>query len=193
MSLISIFTDCRKPYDVYFVIDGSDSISDRDFYLLRKSIYDLVDKLNIGEGNGRMGMLVYSSTIATMVEPSTDTAYLKEHAMNLPHPRDGTDTAIGIKTMTEIFGVARRPGVPQIGVVITDGESKRPAETAREARIARDLGITMYAVGVGISNFTNSSDLYSIASSRANILSVNSFELLAARLQDVVQLVCPSK
>ena len=51
----------------------------------------------------------------------------------------------------------------------------------------------MYAVGVEISNFTKSSDLYSIASSRANILSVNSFELLAARLQDVVQLVCPSK
>ena len=58
-----------------------------------------------------------------MVEPSTDRVYLKEHAMNLPHPREGTDTPIDIKTMTEIFGVARRPGVPQIGVVIADGES----------------------------------------------------------------------
>lgn len=140
-----------------------------------------------------MGMLVYSSSIATMVEPSTDKDYLKGHAMSLPHPREGTNTAAGIKTMAEIFGVARRPGVPQIGVVITDGESISPAETARQSRIAKDLGITMYAVGVGISNFTNSSDLYAIASSNANILSVDSFGSLSNKLQEVVQLVCPSK
>jgi hypothetical protein len=150
-----------------------------------------VDQLNIGEGNGRMGMLVYSSSIDTMVEPSTDRDYLKEHAMNLRHPREGTNTAVGIKVMTEIFEVAKRPGVPQIGVVITDGLSKIPQDTSREARLAKDIGIHMYAVGV--SEYTDPDELSSIASSRANVLSVKSFGILASSLQDLVQLVCPSK
>ncbi|XP_061177914.1 protein PIF-like [Saccostrea echinata] len=185
-----IGTDCIKPFDIYFAIDGSDSISYKDYQLLKKSIFDLVDQLNIGEGNGRMGMLVYSSSLATMVEPSFDRDYLKEHAMNLPHPQEGTNTALGIRTMTEIFQVANRTGVPQIGVVITDGRSKTPEEAAREARIAKDIGINMYSVGV--TENIDIDELKSIASSKANVLSVQSFGQLASRIQDVVQLVCPT-
>lgn len=78
-----IILDCRKLYDIYFVIDGLDSISDRDFYLLQKFIFSFVDDLNIGEGNGCMGMFVYSSFIVIMVELLIDKDYLKGYVMLL--------------------------------------------------------------------------------------------------------------
>nr|KAG5710001.1 hypothetical protein BaRGS_030077 [Batillaria attramentaria] len=42
-----------------------------------------------------------------------------------------------------------RPGVLNIGVVITDGKSNDATETARAARECRSAGITMFAIGVG--------------------------------------------
>ena len=43
-----------------------------------------------------------------------------------------------------------RPGVPNIGIVVTDGESNRDAElTIPEATKAQDAGIILFAVAIG--------------------------------------------
>jgi len=39
--------------------------------------------------------------------------------------------------------------VTQIGVVITDGKSKNVTRTSEQAKMARDQGIKLIAVGVG--------------------------------------------
>ena len=45
-----------------------------------------------------------------------------------------------------------RPGVPNIGVVITDGASNDQEKTASEAQSARDAGILLLAVGIQNAN-----------------------------------------
>lgn len=42
-----------------------------------------------------------------------------------------------------------RPGVPNIGIIITDGNSNRPDDTMAQAQAARSAGITLFSVGVG--------------------------------------------
>ena len=42
-----------------------------------------------------------------------------------------------------------RPGVPNIGIVITDGKSNRPDQTKAQAEAARQAGIMLFSVGVG--------------------------------------------
>ena len=42
-----------------------------------------------------------------------------------------------------------RPGVPNIGIIITDGKSNHPDQTKAQAEAARKAGITLFSVGVG--------------------------------------------
>ena len=68
------------------------------------------------------------------------------------HQRRGnTLTYVAIDQMHNEMFSARyaRPGVPRIGIVITDGVSNDTAKTATAARAARADGITLFAVGVG--------------------------------------------
>lgn len=151
----------------------------------------LVDRLNIGYDNGRMGMVVYSTDIALEVPLSSNKDYLKFQAKTMPHPRDGTYTQLGIKKMRTLFMKNTRLDVPMVGIVVTDGISIDPASTAREAALAKEYGINMYSVGV--TNLTDIVELQAIASRPTQVLTVESFDVLASNLEDVVKLVCPSK
>ena len=42
-----------------------------------------------------------------------------------------------------------RPGVPNIGIIVTDGRSNDPAKTQAMAQAARQAGIELFSVGVG--------------------------------------------
>ena len=42
-----------------------------------------------------------------------------------------------------------RPNVPNVAIIVTDGQSNNPTLTAAEAKKARDKGITIIALGVG--------------------------------------------
>ena len=112
-------------------------------------------------------------------------------AMSLPHPRDGTHTALGIKTMRKMFKKHGRKGVPRVGVVITDGISKNTEETAKQSDRARKENVNMFAVGV--TQLIAMNELKAIASSPAQVLKVNNFDELARSMGSLVMLVCPSK
>jgi hypothetical protein len=81
------------------VIDGSDSISYHDFGLLKSAVENLIPEIDLGHNKARIGMLVYSSHVPVMSEHdfSYNQHYLINAAKTLQHPRDGTDTALGIK------------------------------------------------------------------------------------------------
>lgn len=189
-SLLFFKTECKELFDIIFVIDGSDSINKVDYETLRLAMEGMVDRLNIGDGNGRMGIVVYSRDIALEVPLSSDKDYLKNQARNMPHPRDGTNTDLGIEKMRKLFEVARID-VPLIGIVVTDGISKHPKKTARQAALAKEFGVNMYSVGV--TYLTDIEELEDIASEKSQVLTVESFDMLARNLEAIVKLVCPSE
>lgn len=73
-----------------------------------------------------------------------------------------------------------RPKVPKLLFIITDGESNDPAKTALSAKELHDLGITVFAIGVGGAKQT---DLLKMASNASLIYTYNDFNKLA-ELQD---------
>lgn len=108
----------------------------------------------------------------------------------MPHPREGTNTHLGIEEMIEMFRKDKRDGVPMAGVVVTDGISKEKDKTQLQSKIARDLGINMFSVGVG--RYTEEEELKGIASAPNQAIKVESFDELLKILSKLVQLVCPS-
>lgn len=189
--MFSNISDCKSLIDLIVVVDGSDSISDGDFQSLRQALVRLIGEVYIGPEDAKMGIVVYSTDIGAQVDISGDVVALQKQALNLPHPREGTNTAFGIKTMTEMFLKQGRRNVPTLGIVITDGISKNPSMTAREAAIARAAGINMFVVG--ITNLIDIDELRAIASSDDQVLSITSFNELANAMRSLVMLVCPSK
>ena len=131
--------------DLICVVDGSDSITSGDFSTLRTTVAHLVDLFPIGQGEGRMGIVVYSSNIAFQMPMTFDADLVRTKAQTLPHPMDGTATYLGIAEMRKIFMSDERRithrDVPAVGLVLTDGRSKNMTRTIAQAKLARDQGV----------------------------------------------------
>ena len=68
--------------------------------------------------------------------------------------KGGTDTATALRRMREegFYGTLNKnPGeeVARVAIVLTDGLSRTPDVTAREAELARKVGIQIFAIGIG--------------------------------------------
>lgn len=85
----------------------------------------------------------------------------------------------------------QRPGVPIVGVVLTDGISKDEVKTRNAAKLLKDMGVTMYSIGV--TDIKNKDELNDIASAPENVITFQTFSELADKLESLVKLVCPSK
>lgn len=75
--LYFILIECKELFDIIFVIDGFDSINKVDYEILWFVMEGMVDCLNIGDGNGWMGIVVYSRDIVFEVFLLFDKDYLK--------------------------------------------------------------------------------------------------------------------
>ncbi|XP_052801431.1 sushi, von Willebrand factor type A, EGF and pentraxin domain-containing protein 1-like [Mya arenaria] len=184
--------ECRSLMDLFLVIDGSDSILPQDFVTLQRAIASFVPQIDLGENKARIGMLVYSSTVpmASLHSFSSTKSQIIDWAISLQHPQDGTNTALGIEKMIEMFDMdGRRNNVPWMGVVITDGNSKRPTETQMQAKRAAKKGINMFAVGVGHSISTT--ELVNIASTPNQAFPIDNFQQLADKLVNMMAVICP--
>lgn len=68
-----------------------------------------------------------------------------------------------------------RPAVPKIAVVVTDGQSSNPTSTATQAKLLKDVGVRVFAVGVGTSA---NPELQTIASAPKDVFTVTTFDSL---------------
>lgn len=182
------FPDCAHLLDVVAVVDGSDSILDDEFILLKNSLIQLTNWLDLGEEGQMFGAVVFSSSVSDVAHLSTNRSQLQAQINQFGHPQEGTHTHLGIAKMTEIMRNESRPGVPKVGIVITDGRSRHPDRTAQEAAAAKALGIEMFAIGIGSS--IRISELNDIASSNANVKNITAFSELNDIIVTLVQKVC---
>ncbi|KAK3591864.1 hypothetical protein CHS0354_005067 [Potamilus streckersoni] len=182
-------SECKSLVDLCIVIDGSDSITADDYDMLRDAVANLIPELDIAPDKARVGYVVFSSELNDTVPMNGDSDYLIKMARLLHHPRDGTNTAKGIKKMREFFQADGRPGVPWLGIVITDGISKNPLETKEQADYAKAEGVSMFAVGV--TNLINKNELNAIASTPRQVLMLQSFSQLKDELINLMKKVCP--
>ncbi|XP_062621271.1 sushi, von Willebrand factor type A, EGF and pentraxin domain-containing protein 1-like isoform X4 [Saccostrea cucullata] len=183
---------CKGLMELVVIIDGSDSINKPDYDSLKSSMATLVQKLDIQETEIRISFIVFSSDIALETDMMGDKQQAINTAATLPHPRDGTKTWLALEAMVGVIDRGRTPGrkdVPVVGVVLTDGISKDEAKTRQAAKALKDMGVTMYAIGV--TDIKNKKELNDIASGSEKVITFQSFSELAEKLESLVKLVCP--
>ncbi|KAJ7337990.1 hypothetical protein JRQ81_010516 [Phrynocephalus forsythii] len=150
---------CRRctegPVDVMFVIDGSKSLGENNFEIVKEFVLGLLDSLTISPKAARVGLLQYSTQVRTefTLKQFSTAKDMKKAVSQMKYMGKGSMTGLALKHMaersfTEAEGARRFSAkVPRVSVVFTDGRSQD--EVSEWASKAKKRGITMYAVGIG--------------------------------------------
>uniref|UniRef100_A0A8C4YSR8 VWFA domain-containing protein n=1 Tax=Gopherus evgoodei TaxID=1825980 RepID=A0A8C4YSR8_9SAUR len=136
--------------DIVFLVDESSRIGIRNFQLTRTFLLKIVNALDIGPNNIRVGLVSYSDeprlefTLDTFEDKSDILDYLKI----LPYRGGRTYTGAAIdflrkKVFTQEAGSRKNQGVQQLAVVITDGQSFD--DFVEPASKLRHHGVAVYA------------------------------------------------
>ncbi|CAH1791712.1 unnamed protein product [Owenia fusiformis] len=158
LSLMVVYSDqagCGgKPADVVFLVDSSNSIWPEDFETVKEFLKGLAAEFQIGPTKTQIGLATFTDRTRRWFDLNTfKTKFTINQAINSVRQLQGdTGTHIAIKYMRKRMFSKRNSGgrkVDKIAIVITDGKSRFPHKTIKEARLARKAGIFMFAIGVG--------------------------------------------
>lgn len=108
-----------------------------------------------------------------------------------PYLEGGTATDVALQLAREtMFTAAKgsRPDVPKIAIVLTDGLSNKPTDTATEARLLKNSGVLLLSIGIG--NSVNKQELETIASLPQDVFQVIDFSVLDTIQQQVANKTC---
>ena len=159
----------------------------------RNFLARMIMALNISPTTINVGFTVYSSDIERHVGlvPFRPKIVLNAQAKMMDHPTGiATNTAKGIMKVRDTFRnqPASRSNAPKIMIVVTDGSSENPAETIRQAQLAKADGIRIVAVGVGNNVFEE--ELIEIATNIRKYYRAVDFAALQSIESDIRNMIC---
>ncbi|KAK3781270.1 hypothetical protein RRG08_052837 [Elysia crispata] len=188
-------TECssERQADIFLLLDASASVGQRNFNLTLDFVQTIVKSFTIGSDNVRIGMATFARIVANQIRLDQ---YLNKPDLlaavgAIRYTRGNTNTHKALKlARTEVFGelYGGRDLAPNFLVVLTDGRSSHPRQTADEASLLAQQDITVLAVGVG-SNY-NRSELEVIASSPDLVFDVQNFKSLNSIKDQMVTNIC---
>ncbi|NWT65865.1 MATN2 protein, partial [Prunella himalayana] len=150
---------CRRctegPLDLVFVIDGSKSLGEDNFEIVKQFVSGILDTLEISPKAARVGLLQYSTEVRTefTLRQFSSAKDMKKAVSQMKYMGRGSMTGLALRQMsersfTETEGA--RPfsaNVPRISIVFTDGRAQD--EVSEWATRAKQRGIIIYAIGIG--------------------------------------------
>ncbi|KAM9309153.1 collagen alpha-6(VI) chain-like [Pholidichthys leucotaenia] len=147
--------DCKKTEkaDIIFLVDGSGSV-ENDFESMQTFMKSLVNKTTLGKDLTRFGIILYSTgheSVYTLNQTSSK-QHLFDAIGQLKPPLDYTYTAEAMSFSLQFFGAGyggrAEQQVPQILMVITDGEANGPASLADASATLKNNKISVISIGI---------------------------------------------
>nr|XP_046274514.1 collagen alpha-1(XIV) chain isoform X1 [Scatophagus argus] len=178
--------------DIVILVDGSWSIGRINFRLVRTFLENLVRAFNVGFDKTRIGLAQYSGD--PRIEWHLNTHTTKEAVIdavkNLPYKGGNTLTGLALTFILENSfkpESGSRPGVPKIGILITDGKSQD--DVIPPAQSLRDAGIELFAIGV---KNADENELKAIASppEETHVYNVADFSVMSDIVEGLTTTIC---
>ncbi|XP_052427653.1 collagen alpha-1(XXI) chain [Carassius gibelio] len=193
---------CRTaPSDLVFILDGSWSVDDINFEIVKRWLVNITMSFNIGQKFTQVGVVQYSDDpfLHIPLEKHLSSSDLIKAMESIEYMGGNTNTGKAIKFANDkLFALSERGpnGIAKIAVVLTDGKSQDEVLAAAEA--ARKKGIILFAIGVG--SETEEAELRAIANkpSSTYVFSVKDYKAIA-KIREVIrqklceETVCPAK
>jgi len=180
-------TKCHhRPSEVMLALDGSGSISEKDWGRFMAFTDKLIEALPIGKGKMQVGLIEFATT-SLLVQPLTDDKSVIEKAR-----KDKMTRNQGIRTYMSKAAAMARPQLankkmPRTLVVITDGLPSNRSATTEQFHAAKAEGIEVVMVTVGFyANMVPPTDSWL---STPAIKIKSGFAALEAELDTIIQSV----
>ncbi|XP_036979885.1 collagen alpha-1(XXI) chain isoform X1 [Acanthopagrus latus] len=185
---------CRTaPCDLVFILDGSWSVEDVNFEIVKRWLVNITTSFNIGQKFTQVGVVQYSDDpfLEIPLGKHSSTKDLIKAMENIEYMGGNTNTGTAIKFATDkLFGLSERgpAGVSRIAVVLTDGKSQD--EVLKAAEAARKKGVILFAIGVG--SETEEAELKDIANKPFStyVFSVEDYKAISRIIQVIRQKLC---
>ena len=192
------------PADVLFVLGHSVTTTSTEFALGLKFVKDTVGQFKISKSETRVGVLTYGEdpTLQFGFNRYSTVFQVQSAVTRIIQRNGGSCTGKALNYVREyVFGNShKRIGVKKVVVLITDNQSSDFEFTHKEATWLKNVGVTVFAIGVGEKIATG--ELTSIACSpeyeyTVNVNEYSSLEVTAKRMivskitqGSVVEFVC---
>ncbi|KAL5004709.1 hypothetical protein ScPMuIL_018165 [Solemya velum] len=198
-SLARPSTNCGgKAADVVFVLDSSSSIWEPDFEKQMTFVKDVIGQFDIGMGDSetRVGVVTFGHTywlqfhLKAFIDRDAMMSAVKEISYK---PGYATNTGEAIHYAANTMFTAEngaRQNMTRLMIVITDGQSQEEDKTITAAKIAREMDIQIFAIGVGYG--ADRLELNAIASKPSTnyVFMVDSFDALDRIQQKFASRAC---
>lgn len=183
---------CLMKSDIVFMLDTSGSISQGNYNQMLMFVDHLARLIGLNKEKTRIGVLTFSDVaeVSFHLKDYRSSAAITKGIMASPYRPGMTNIGAALRKMRELMfqqSNGDRPAVPNVGVLLTDGYSSvEPLETLPQAALAREKGILLFSVGIGI---TDDDELKLIAQYDERYFWVPSFNTLpkvATTLKDAI-------
>ncbi|XP_040905670.1 collagen alpha-1(XXI) chain isoform X2 [Toxotes jaculatrix] len=185
---------CRTaPCDLVFILDGSWSVEDVNFEIVKRWLVNITTSFNIGQKFTQVGVVQYSDNpvLEIPLGKYSSNKDLIKAMESIEYMGGNTRTGTAIKFATDkLFGLSERgpQGISRIAVVLTDGKSQD--EVLKTAEEARKKGVILFAIGVG--SETEEAELRDIANKPFStyVFSVEDYKAISRIIQVIRQKLC---
>uniref|UniRef100_A0A670ZUD5 Collagen type VI alpha 6 chain n=1 Tax=Pseudonaja textilis TaxID=8673 RepID=A0A670ZUD5_PSETE len=179
--------------DIYFLIDGSSSISPSNFIKMKTFLKEVIKLFTIGPDHVRFGVVQFGTLYQTEFELDKymKTSHLEKAINNIIQMGVDTYTGAAIWSMQPLFEKAKKQRggkVPCYLIVLTDG--KAHDNVLEPSKMLRKSAVNIYAIGVKSANITQ---LNEIADSEAKVYYVEQFDSLKNIKNEFVRDICSEK
>ncbi|XP_014781113.1 cartilage matrix protein [Octopus bimaculoides] len=185
-----------RPTDVIFVLDSSDSISQQEFDIQLNFVIDIVKNVNvkISANESQVGIYTFASGFVMNIglgSYSNELSLLKA-IRNIRRLHGSTNTHLALNDVLK-NGYSKnngaRTGVHRVVVLITDGQSIYPDDTAKAADALHKDNIEVVAIGVG--SDISKEELKKIASKYQEMHLVKNYKSLQTVLEkQIIKITC---
>ncbi|CAC5419109.1 COL6A [Mytilus coruscus] len=177
------YADCGTVADIVFTLDSSGSVGKANFDKMLAFVKTMVKGFNVGQNKIRIGIQTFSNRAKVQfnLNKFADKQAVMTAIDHIPYVSGGTNTGTALKTMySKMFTQANgdRPGIPNIGIVITDGRSNNPPNTANEAKNLHKQNVDVFAVGIGRGIDKNELNTIATDPDNTHVMTVDNFDKL---------------
>lgn len=182
--------------DIVFLVDSSISIGEENFRIVRTFLRNVIQNLDIGPDKVQVGLALYGDRPQKefLLKDHMDKTAMLDAVEQIAFLRGGTKTGKAMDFIREEYftpeaGSRARKHVPQIAVLLTDGNSND--DVSLPAKRLRDLNVFMFVIGVSQYNYDQ---LKIIANHPPEdyILTTDSFQTLQSLRNTLLKTVCSS-
>lgn len=143
---------CDAALDLMLVLDGSRSIQDDEFELMKQFAANLVGSFEVNQHKAHVGVIQFNATGHSRAEinlyQDEDAVISAINRMNRITTANATDIREGLRLAQKQFDTAGRPRIPRAILLLTDGNQTSTGDPIREARAVKAAGTVIYGLVV---------------------------------------------